>query len=35
LENLGDTADTNMVFDALIGEIPPAVLREQGIGLGG
>jgi len=35
MENLGDTADTNEVFDTLIGKIPPAVLRDQVIGRGG
>ncbi len=35
MENLGDTADTDEVFDTLIGKIPPTVLRDQVIGRGG
>ena len=35
MENLGDTADTDEVFDTLIGKIRPAVLRDQVIGCRG
>jgi hypothetical protein len=34
MENLGGTADTEVVFDTLVGKIPPAVLRDQVIGCG-
>lgn len=34
MEQLGNTTDTDRVFDALVGRISPAVLRNQTIGRG-
>jgi hypothetical protein len=35
MENLGDTADTDEVFDTLIGKVFPEVLRDLILGRGG
>jgi hypothetical protein len=34
MENLGNTADTDQVFDTLVGKIPVAVFRDLVIGNG-